>query len=188
MGRDTGLVHEDCVAKMRLITLVDLGAHKSGQIPYHAIKETLQVILVSIMFLCPFSFTWLHLMLSENVLCLSQIEDSEVEPWVVKAITAKLLDCRIDQINEVVIVKYDLIPAWYLSKSLLWTIYGTDHSTFYFDAAVARSVFLEFMNGNHFDRSLHFGGYWIINWSPARYNVFYTVSAFYYSSYTNFTK
>lgn len=69
-----GLVHEDCVAKMRLISLVDLGTHESGQIPYSSIKETLQ------------------------------IEDSEVEPWVVKAITAKLIDCRIDQINQVVIV------------------------------------------------------------------------------------
>ncbi|KAL1558950.1 eukaryotic translation initiation factor 3 subunit M-like [Salvia divinorum] len=69
-----GLVHEDCVAKMRLISLVDLGTHESDQISYSLIKETLQ------------------------------IEDSEVEPWVVKAITAKLLDCRIDQINKVVIV------------------------------------------------------------------------------------
>ncbi|KAH6803046.1 Proteasome component domain protein [Perilla frutescens var. frutescens] len=69
-----GLVHEDCVAKMRLISLVDLGTHESGQIPYYLIKETLQ------------------------------IEDDEVEPWVVKAITAKLIDCRIDQINQVVIV------------------------------------------------------------------------------------
>ncbi|KAI3462871.1 hypothetical protein Pfo_019534 [Paulownia fortunei] len=69
-----GLVHEDCVAKMRLISLVDLGTNETGQIPYSLIKETLQ------------------------------IEDNEVESWVVKAITAKLLDCRIDQINQVVIV------------------------------------------------------------------------------------
>ncbi|KAL3636544.1 hypothetical protein CASFOL_018843 [Castilleja foliolosa] len=69
-----GLVHEDLFAKMRLISLVDLGKNESGQIPYSSIKETLQ------------------------------IEDSEVEPWVVKAITAKLIDCRIDQINQVVIV------------------------------------------------------------------------------------
>lgn len=69
-----GLVHEDCVAKMRLISLIDLGASASGQIPFSLIRETLQ------------------------------IEDNEVEPWVVKAITAKLLDCRIDQINEVIIV------------------------------------------------------------------------------------
>ncbi|KAL8528484.1 hypothetical protein ACS0TY_006056 [Phlomoides rotata] len=70
----SGLVHEDCVSKMRLISLVDLGSNESGQIPYFLIKDALQ------------------------------IEDNEVEPWVVKAITAKLIDCRIDQINQVVIV------------------------------------------------------------------------------------
>ncbi|KAG8366964.1 hypothetical protein BUALT_Bualt16G0023000 [Buddleja alternifolia] len=69
-----GLVHEDCVAKMRLISLVDLGTIESGQIPYSLIKETLQ------------------------------IEENEVESWIVKAITAKLIDCRIDQMNQVVIV------------------------------------------------------------------------------------
>ncbi|KAL3813478.1 hypothetical protein ACJIZ3_014746 [Penstemon smallii] len=69
-----GLVHEDNVAKMRLISLVDIGSEESGQIPYSLIKETLQ------------------------------IEDNEVESWVVKAITAKLIDCRIDQMNQVVIV------------------------------------------------------------------------------------
>ncbi|KAL0396604.1 UNVERIFIED_CONTAM: Eukaryotic translation initiation factor 3 subunit M [Sesamum calycinum] len=69
-----GLVHEDCVAKMRLISLVDLGNSGSGQIPYSLIKDTLQ------------------------------IEENEVESWVVKAITAKLIDCRIDQINQVVLV------------------------------------------------------------------------------------
>ncbi|KAL2252368.1 eukaryotic translation initiation factor 3 subunit M [Sesamum indicum] len=69
-----GLVHEDCVAKMRLISLVDLGNSGSGQVPYSLIKDTLQ------------------------------IEENEVEPWVVKAITAKLMDCRIDQINQVVLV------------------------------------------------------------------------------------
>lgn len=69
-----GLVHEECVAKMRLLSLVDLCTNGSGEVPYSLIKETLQ------------------------------IEDSEVEPWVVKAITAKLIDCRIDQINEVIII------------------------------------------------------------------------------------
>ncbi|KAL6499161.1 hypothetical protein OROHE_026189 [Orobanche hederae] len=69
-----GLVHEDCITKMKLISLVDLGKNESGQISYSLIKETLQ------------------------------IEDNEVEPWVVKAITAKLINCKIDQINEVVIV------------------------------------------------------------------------------------
>ncbi|PIN02614.1 putative protein, contains PCI domain [Handroanthus impetiginosus] len=64
-----GLVHEDCVAKMRLISPVDLGTNESGQIPYSLIKDTFQ------------------------------IEDDKVDSWVVKTITAKLMDCRIDQIN-----------------------------------------------------------------------------------------
>ncbi|CAI9276892.1 unnamed protein product [Lactuca saligna] len=67
-----GIVHEDCIAKMRLMSIVDLASKESGQIPYHMIKDTLQ------------------------------IEDDEVEPWVVKAITAKLIDCKIDQMNEVI--------------------------------------------------------------------------------------
>ncbi|XP_022774594.1 eukaryotic translation initiation factor 3 subunit M-like [Durio zibethinus] len=69
-----GLVHEDCIAKMRLMSLVDLGSNESGQIPYALIKDTLQ------------------------------IKDDEVELWVVKAITAKLMDCKMDQMNQVVIV------------------------------------------------------------------------------------
>ncbi|OMP12776.1 hypothetical protein COLO4_02772 [Corchorus olitorius] len=69
-----GLVHEDCITKMRLMSLVDLGCNESGQIPYALIKDTLR------------------------------IEDDEVELWVVKAITAKLIDCKMDQMNQVVIV------------------------------------------------------------------------------------
>ncbi|KZV46852.1 eukaryotic translation initiation factor 3 subunit M [Dorcoceras hygrometricum] len=69
-----GLVHEDCVTKMRLLSLVDLSTNESGRAPYSLIKETLK------------------------------IEGNEVELWVVKAITAKLMDCRIDQMNQVVIV------------------------------------------------------------------------------------
>ena len=38
-----GLVHEDCIAKMRLMSLVDLALSESGQIPYAAIKDTLKV-------------------------------------------------------------------------------------------------------------------------------------------------
>lgn len=41
----TGLVHEDCIAKMRLMSLVDLGSNQSGQIPHSLIRDTLQVIL-----------------------------------------------------------------------------------------------------------------------------------------------
>lgn len=70
-----GLVHEDCIAKMRLMSLVDLGSNESGQIPYAIIKDTLQ------------------------------INNDEVEKWVVKARTAKLMDCKMDQMNRVVIVR-----------------------------------------------------------------------------------
>ncbi|KAJ6804703.1 eukaryotic translation initiation factor 3 subunit M-like [Iris pallida] len=69
-----GLVHEDCIAKMRLMSLVDLSSTDSGEIPYSLIKETLG------------------------------ITEDEVEYWVVKAITSKILDCRIDQMNQIVIV------------------------------------------------------------------------------------
>lgn len=69
-----GLVHEDCLAKMRLMSLIDLASNETGQIPYALIKAILQV------------------------------EDHEVEHWVVKAISAKLLDCKMDQMNQVVLV------------------------------------------------------------------------------------
>ncbi|PWA72248.1 Proteasome component (PCI) domain-containing protein [Artemisia annua] len=69
-----GLVHEDCIAKMRLMSLVDLASNDSAQIPYSVLKDTLQ------------------------------IEDDEVESWVVQAITAKLINCKIDQMNQVVTV------------------------------------------------------------------------------------
>lgn len=69
-----GLVHEDCLSKMRLMSLVDLASTESGQVPYALIKDTLR------------------------------INDNEVEHWIVKAIAAKLLDCKMDQMNRVVIV------------------------------------------------------------------------------------
>ncbi|XP_009134654.1 eukaryotic translation initiation factor 3 subunit M [Brassica rapa] len=69
-----GLVDEECVTKMRLLSLVDLASDESGKIPYTSIKDTLQV------------------------------KEEEVELWIVKAITAKLIDCKMDQMNQVVIV------------------------------------------------------------------------------------
>ncbi|CAG7879369.1 unnamed protein product [Brassica rapa] len=69
------LVEEDCVAKMRLLSLVDLASDESGKIPYASIKNILQV------------------------------NDEEVELWVVKAISAKLVDCKMDQMNQFVIVR-----------------------------------------------------------------------------------
>ncbi|KAF7803089.1 eukaryotic translation initiation factor 3 subunit M-like [Senna tora] len=70
------LVHEECIAKMRLMSLVDLASNGSGQIPYALIRDTLR------------------------------INDDEVELWVVKAITAKLIECKMDQMNQVVIVSH----------------------------------------------------------------------------------
>ena len=34
-----------------------------------------------------------------------QLKGEEVEPWIVKAITAKLIDCKMDQINQAVIIR-----------------------------------------------------------------------------------
>ncbi|XP_010458222.1 PREDICTED: eukaryotic translation initiation factor 3 subunit M [Camelina sativa] len=69
-----GLVDEDCLTKMRLLSLVDLASDESGKIPYASIKDTLEV------------------------------NEEEVELWIVRAITAKLIDCKMDQMNQVVIV------------------------------------------------------------------------------------
>nr|AFK47569.1 unknown [Lotus japonicus] len=71
-----GLVHEDCISKIGLMSLVDLSSDASGQIPYEVIRDTLR------------------------------INDDEVELWVVKAITAKLIDCKMDQMNQVVVVSH----------------------------------------------------------------------------------
>ncbi|KAM6572980.1 hypothetical protein CsatA_017060 [Cannabis sativa] len=95
-----GLVHEDCITKMRLISLADLGSDESGQIPYSLIKDTLRVS-----FVCLFTLV-LHF-ISWSIMCKVfslQINDDEVELWVVKAIAAKLMDCKMDQMNQVVIV------------------------------------------------------------------------------------
>jgi len=72
--KDYGLVHEDCITKMRLMSLLDLSSHCSREVPYSAITSPLQ------------------------------INDDEVEQWIVKAIAFKILDCRVDQLNQTVIV------------------------------------------------------------------------------------
>ncbi|KAE8678464.1 hypothetical protein F3Y22_tig00111409pilonHSYRG00265 [Hibiscus syriacus] len=68
--KNYGLVYEDCITKMRLMSMVDLGCNESGQIPYALIKDTLR------------------------------INEDEVEWWVVRAITAKLIECKMDQMNQ----------------------------------------------------------------------------------------
>lgn len=34
-----------------------------------------------------------------------QVTEDEVEIWILKAITAKLLDCKMDQMNQIVLVR-----------------------------------------------------------------------------------
>jgi translation initiation factor 3 subunit M len=41
--QSTGLVHEECVTKMRLMSLLDLSSRCSGEIPYSAITVELRV-------------------------------------------------------------------------------------------------------------------------------------------------
>lgn len=45
LTQNAGLVHEDCIAKMRLMSLVDLASCESGHIPYSLVKDTLRVNL-----------------------------------------------------------------------------------------------------------------------------------------------
>jgi len=72
---------------MRLMSLLDLSSRCSGEIPYSAITESLQ------------------------------INDDEVEQWIVKAIAFKILDCKVDQLNQTVIVSRQMerifgMPQW----------------------------------------------------------------------------
>ncbi|KAM3354909.1 hypothetical protein ACQJBY_025582 [Aegilops geniculata] len=89
-----GLVHEDCITKMRLMCLLDLSGHCSGEIPYSAITKALE------------------------------INDDEVEYWIVKAISSKILDCKVDQLNQLVIVSRHTVrvfgmPQWQSLRSKL---------------------------------------------------------------------
>nr|DAD35075.1 TPA_asm: hypothetical protein HUJ06_005715 [Nelumbo nucifera] len=99
-----GLVHEDCITKMRLMSLADLGSNDSGEIPYALIKETLRVGLLFILLPCIFKFFSFLSLCYIGVNFTPQVTDDEIELWIVKAITAKLLDCKMDQMNQVVIV------------------------------------------------------------------------------------
>lgn len=87
---------------MRLMSLVDLGANGSGHIPYDLIKDTLQVICFLFLLLLWATFGFSCKSLSSYSL---QISEDEVELWAVKAVTAKLIDCKLDQMNQVVIVR-----------------------------------------------------------------------------------
>eukprot|EP00252_Welwitschia_mirabilis_P007638 TRINITY_DN19227_c0_g2_i2.p1 TRINITY_DN19227_c0_g2~~TRINITY_DN19227_c0_g2_i2.p1 ORF type:complete len:411 (+),score=85.75 TRINITY_DN19227_c0_g2_i2:204-1436(+) len=69
-----GLVHEDCITKMRLMSLADLASKGGGEISYASVRDTLR------------------------------ITDDEVEYWIVRAISAKLVDCKMDQMRQVAVV------------------------------------------------------------------------------------
>lgn len=56
-----GLVHEDCITKMRLMSLVDLASDESGQIPYALIRDTLRVNLIYCSAFVGFVIVLLHL-------------------------------------------------------------------------------------------------------------------------------
>ena len=70
-----GLTHADCVAKMRLMSLAALGGESAtGQVAYSRVQEVLQV------------------------------PAEEVESWVVKAIGAGVLEAKLDQVRQAVLV------------------------------------------------------------------------------------
>jgi len=68
-----GLPQDDCIYKMRLLSLASLGS-ANDEIPYSLIQKTLQ------------------------------IEENEVESWIISAIAEKIIAAKIDQLRHVVIV------------------------------------------------------------------------------------
>ncbi|TVT99695.1 hypothetical protein EJB05_54894 [Eragrostis curvula] len=92
--KDHGLVHEECITKMRLMSLLDLSSRWSGEILYSAIMDALK------------------------------INEDEVECWIVKAIALKILDCKVDQLNQTVIVSRHTerifgMPQWQALRTKL---------------------------------------------------------------------
>uniref|UniRef100_M1DKG7 Proteasome family protein n=1 Tax=Solanum tuberosum TaxID=4113 RepID=M1DKG7_SOLTU len=58
---------------------------------------------------------------AKHALAYHEIDDIEVESWVVKAISAMLLSCKIDQMNQVITVRYAFCGSRpLLSLPLLW--------------------------------------------------------------------
>eukprot|EP00243_Klebsormidium_subtile_P003068 TRINITY_DN16214_c0_g1_i1.p1 TRINITY_DN16214_c0_g1~~TRINITY_DN16214_c0_g1_i1.p1 ORF type:complete len:415 (+),score=133.81 TRINITY_DN16214_c0_g1_i1:212-1456(+) len=70
-----GLSHEDNLTKSRLLSLSALGAQtSSGEISYKQVEETLL------------------------------IEEDDVELWIVRAIAAKVVEAKLDQLRQVVVI------------------------------------------------------------------------------------
>ncbi|CAK9223417.1 unnamed protein product [Sphagnum troendelagicum] len=72
--KNYGLVHEECITKMRLMSLAGLASKGSGEISYSVVRDTLKVA------------------------------DDEVEYWIVRAIGSKLLEAKMDQLRQVVVI------------------------------------------------------------------------------------
>eukprot|EP00898_Chlorokybus_atmophyticus_P007224 jgi/Chlat1/7502/Chrsp61S07019 len=71
----SGLNQEECISKMRLMSLTALASEAANdEIPYQAIKDALK------------------------------LNDEEIELWVVKAIMNKVIEARMDQLRQVVVV------------------------------------------------------------------------------------
>eukprot|EP01089_Gocevia_fonbrunei_P018833 TRINITY_DN6480_c0_g1_i2.p1 TRINITY_DN6480_c0_g1~~TRINITY_DN6480_c0_g1_i2.p1 ORF type:complete len:233 (-),score=51.26 TRINITY_DN6480_c0_g1_i2:9-707(-) len=69
-----GLVYEDCVKKMRLLSLATLASKHESEVPYSVISQTLS------------------------------IEEADVEYWVILAISTNVLDAKLDQMRKVAII------------------------------------------------------------------------------------
>ncbi|KAJ7547824.1 hypothetical protein O6H91_08G105500 [Diphasiastrum complanatum] len=72
--KNYGLVHEDCVTKMRLMSLAGLASKSSGEVPYVTLRDTLKV------------------------------GDDDIEYWIVRGIASKVLDAKMDQMRQVIII------------------------------------------------------------------------------------
>eukprot|EP01097_Dermamoeba_algensis_P006324 TRINITY_DN3957_c0_g1_i1.p1 TRINITY_DN3957_c0_g1~~TRINITY_DN3957_c0_g1_i1.p1 ORF type:complete len:401 (-),score=94.93 TRINITY_DN3957_c0_g1_i1:253-1455(-) len=72
--QSVGLAYDDCLRKIRLLSLASLAA-ESEEIPYSAIAKTLQ------------------------------IEESEVETWVIFAVSGKIMEAKMNQVRRVVAVE-----------------------------------------------------------------------------------
>eukprot|EP00270_Netrium_digitus_P018431 TRINITY_DN6_c0_g1_i1.p1 TRINITY_DN6_c0_g1~~TRINITY_DN6_c0_g1_i1.p1 ORF type:complete len:439 (+),score=138.75 TRINITY_DN6_c0_g1_i1:50-1318(+) len=73
--KEMGLVHEECETKMRLMSLASLAAEsQTGEVRYATVRDMLK------------------------------IEEDDVEVWVVRAIAAKLLEGRMNELRQVILV------------------------------------------------------------------------------------
>jgi translation initiation factor 3 subunit M len=74
------------------------------------VKKDECVRKIRLLSLCTLASSKPEMKYSEIAACM-QINEGEVESWIIKAITAKLLDAKMDQISKTVVVKYVLIPT-----------------------------------------------------------------------------